>query len=224
MKPGRFPGGLKPGRLLKAAGIEFMDTMQTAAPFSLACPRCSRPIESPAPERGADRSCPACGAGLRVDTYPALFRYPDPGARAAAAILENETSCFYHAGKRAVVPCDVCGRFLCALCDIHLDGRHLCPACMEAGAESKQIGNLENQRILYDKIAMYLALIPFTVVFWFAAFITAPAALFVVIRYWKEPNSLVSGSRVRKVVAFLLALIQVAGCAVLIYNLFKVQG
>jgi len=200
-----------------------MATMQTTAP-GLACPKCSQPLSFASPARGAERSCSDCGSQLRADVYPALFRDSGRGVRAMTSVLEEETRCFYHTGKRAVVPCDFCGRFLCALCDIHFDERHLCPACMQTGAESKQLGNLENQRMLYDKIAMYLALIPFTLVFWFAAFVTAPAAIFVVLRYWKEPNSLIAGSRVRNIVALLLAGIQVVGIGVLIYNIVQNQG
>jgi len=197
---------------------------QTTTHPSLECPKCSQPIRRLSPEREQDLPCSACKADLQVDTFPALFRGAALGARATAAILEDETHCFYHAGRRAVVPCDACGRFLCALCDIHLDDRHLCPTCMEAGIGSGQIREMENSRVLYDKIAIYLALIPFTIIFWFAAFITAPATIFVVIRFWKEPNSLVSGSRIRNVVAFMLAGIQVFGCVFIIYNILQNQA
>jgi len=139
----------------------------------LACPVCDTPLKPGATGQVVDITCPSCGAGIQAAVFPALFR-----PRAAA----GETRCFYHKDKKAVVPCSVCGRFLCALCDIHMHGRHLCPACMTSCKQGRD--NLENHRLLYDKIALYLSIIPFTIFLWFMAIITAPAAIFVVIRYW----------------------------------------
>ena len=46
--------------------------------------------------------------------------------------------------------------------------------------------------------------------FWFTVF-TAPAAIFVALRYWKAPSSLLQRSKIRFVVALLIAGLQVAG-------------
>jgi hypothetical protein len=83
-----------------------------------------------------------------------------------------------------VVPCDACGRFLCALCDCELKGRHLCPSCLESGQKKQTIAGLEDERPLHRRQAFALSVIPIL--------ITGPIAVFMAIRYWKTPGSLVS--------------------------------
>ena len=105
--------------------------------------------------------------------------------------------------KKAAVACDACGRFLCALCDCELNGRHYCPVCLEAGKRSENIRGLEEERFLYDRQAFVLAILP--------VFITGLAALYLTLRYWKAPGSLVSPSRWRMPAALTLGILQVLG-------------
>jgi len=131
--------------------------------------------------------------------------------------MADESSCFYHPQKKAVRPCDGCGRFLCALCNCELLGQHFCPASLEAGKSKKKIQKLENQRTRYDSIALSLAVLPM-LIFYFTI-ITAPMALFVAIRYWNAPASLVGQNRLRSIAAILLALLQIGGWITLIFFL-----
>jgi hypothetical protein len=108
-----------------------------------------------------------------------------------------------------VLPCDACGRFLCALCDCEHQGRHFCPACLETGRTKGKVKSLENTRIRYDNIALALTLYPL-LIFYFTI-ITAPIALFVAIRYWKSPRGLVQPSSARFVLAIVFATLQLAG-------------
>jgi hypothetical protein len=153
--------------------------------------------------------CPACGIPLQIEVFPALFRKINPGQSGEAILIESESSCFYHPQKKAARPCDSCGRFLCALCDCELNGRHFCPACLEAGKAKGKIKGLDHQRTLYDSIALTLAIAPL-IIFYFTL-ITAPMTLFIAIRHWKSPLGLVRRSRYRFVIAILLALLQIAG-------------
>jgi hypothetical protein len=132
-------------------------------------------------------------------------------------MVEGESSCFYHPQKKAVLPCDGCGRFLCALCDCQLNGQHFCPACLEAGKSKGKIKSLDSQRTLYDSIALSLAIYPL-LIFYFTL-ITAPMVLFVAIRYWKSPASLVHRSKIRFVVAIIFALLQIAGWGILFVSI-----
>ena len=153
--------------------------------------------------------CPACGVPLQVEVFPALFREMGTGRSGEAIMVEGESSCFYHPQKKAVLPCDGCGRFLCALCDCPVDGRHFCPSCLEAGKTRGNIQNLENQRTLYDAIALALAIYPM-IIFYFTI-VTAPLALFVAIRYWKAPQSILRRTKIRFIVAIIISLLQIAG-------------
>jgi hypothetical protein len=137
-------------------------------------------------------------------------------ATAAPALLgaEGEASCFYHSANQAVVACDACGRFLCTLCELDLDGRRLCPNCLERGVSVEKAASLETQRTLYDSLALNLTTWPLLTI-WFPMF-TAPAALYVVIRHWRTPMSILPRTRLRLWIALLLALAQIGGMIALV--------
>ena len=182
------------------------------------CTRCKTPL----PERMLNRAelepCPSCSAPLQVEIFPALFRPVTPGRDGERLMVEGESSCFYHPEKKAALPCEGCGRFLCALCDCELAGRHFCPACLETGKQKGRIKNLENQRTLYGNVALALTLYP--LIFYFFTFITAPVALFVAIRYWNAPRSIVRPTRVYFVAAIFFALVEIAAWTFIIYSMF----
>lgn len=161
--------------------------------------------------------CPACGVLLQAEIFPAFFRKTDPGQKAETIMVEGESGCFYHPQKKAVLPCDGCGRFLCALCDCALDGRHFCPACLESGRTGGKIKSLDNQRTLHDNIALALAIYPMLIIYF--TIITAPMALFVAIRYWKSPQSILRRTKIRYIIAIIIALLQIAGWAALFIGL-----
>ncbi len=158
--------------------------------------------------------CPACNVPLQIEVFPALFRKISAGQSGEAVMVEGESSCFYHPQKKAVLPCDGCGRFLCALCDCALDGKHFCPACLEAGKTKGGIKSLDNQRTLHDGIALSLAIFPM-LIFYFTI-ITAPMALFIAIRYWKTPQSILRRTKIRFVAAIVISILQIGGWAALI--------
>lgn len=154
---------------------------------------------------------------MRVDVFPALFTGFVRGESGETLLVESESSCFYHPKKKAVVPCENCGRFLCALCDVDLNGQHLCPACIETGKKKQKITSLDNHRVLYDSIAVHLAVLP-VIFMWPFTIVTAPIALFVAIRYWKAPLSIIRRTKIRYVAAIIFASLQVAGWTALIIS------
>ncbi len=162
-------------------------------------------------------TCATCGAELEIAAFPALWRPPDAPARAEPLASDSEAACFYHPAKRASVACDGCGRFLCPLCDVEVGGGHFCPACLEAGARPHGVPRLETQRTLWDRIALSVAILP-TLLF-YVTLITAPIAIFLSIRHWRSPRSLVAPSRWRFVVATAVATVQLIGMTALIVGL-----
>ena len=120
----------------------------------------------------------------------------------------GESACFYHEGKKAVTVCESCGRFLCALCDCELNGQHLCPACLETGKKKGSIEQLANSRMLYGRQALMMALLPL--------FLTGLGALYLAIRYWKAPESLVQPRPWMMPTALVFAILQTLGFTILI--------
>jgi hypothetical protein len=179
------------------------------SPLPLLCPRCKAPLTENVFNRVELTPCPGCAAPLQVEIFPALFRRAALGRDGEALMVDGESSCFYHPQKKAVLPCQGCGRFLCALCDCELQGQHFCPACLEVGRKKGKIKSLENERTLYDSIALSLSILPL-LIFYFTV-ITAPMALYVAIRYWNAPRSIVHRTKIRYVLAIFFAAFQILG-------------
>ena len=131
--------------------------------------------------------------------------------------MDKEAGCFYHPGKKAVTPCSACGRFVCALCDVALNGRHLCPACFEKGKSKRKIKSLENHRTCYDTIALMVATVP--LLFYFITLITAPLAIYLTVRHWNTPSGIIPRTRIRFILAFFMAGLQIAGWILFFSNL-----
>lgn len=125
---------------------------------------------------------------------------------------EGESACFYHPEKRAVVPCDQCGRFLCALCNIELDGRHYCPACLETARDKGKIQALERSRTRYDQIVWSLLILPLPLCGVAAPF-TASFAVGFALWHWRSPPSLVANTRLRLSLAVMVGLLELAAAA-----------
>jgi len=182
------------------------------------CPRCNASLLEGVFNQPYFWPCPACGASIQIEIFPALFRPVRAGQEGEAVMIEGESTCFYHPGKKAVIPCEGCGRFLCALCDCELHGQHFCPQCLDVGKTKGKIKKLENRRVLYDSIALSLAVLPVALIFGiYFTFITAPMALFIGIRYWNAPRSIVHHTRIRFIIAIALAALQILGWILLIY-------
>lgn len=189
---------------------------------TIRCTKCHEPLPYWLYNTSELADCPSCEVPLRVDVFPALFKEHETGQLGENIIVETESSCFYHPPKRAVVPCAQCGRFLCALCDVEFNGRHLCPQCIEVGEKKRKMESLETQRVLYDDIALALAIIP--VIFIWPTIITAPMSLFIALRYWKSPLSIIHRTKIRFVIAIVLSGLQITGWIFLFIKLLAKIG
>src|SRR5512140_3781205 len=98
-----------------------------------ACPKCTQALPPDVLNKAGLEPCPYCNTQVQAAVFPAIFKWIQPGEAGARILVEVESSCFYPEQKKAVIPCDNCGRFLCSLCDVELNGRHLCPMCLESG-------------------------------------------------------------------------------------------
>lgn len=188
----------------------------------VSCTKCHSSVSKQLINSTALAACPSCKALLRADVYPALYRSLPEGQSGETLHMDKEAGCFYHPRKKAVIPCSACGRFLCALCDVAFNGDHLCPVCLEKGKTKKKIKNLENHRTCYDSIALLVATVPM-LIYWLTIF-TAPLAIFLTVRYWRAPSSIIPRTRVRFVLAMAIAGLQIIGWILIFSNLITRTG
>jgi uncharacterized paraquat-inducible protein A len=190
----------------------------SATAFS--CPKCKTEFSIEPGTTEVAANCPNCATFVEAYFLPAYFRPLETGAAPSALIDQTEASCFYHPQKQAVRVCDGCGRMICSLCSIELGAEHLCPNCIAAGKKKGKITTLEDRRVRYDSIALSLAV--FSFLFYMLAIVLAPAAIFIAIRYWNSPGSLLGRSRTRLVIAIGVAsfalILWIALVAVLIWS------
>ncbi len=164
------------------------------------CPSCRRPLPESAEALASLQACPGCARPIEVQVFPGLMRTPSVGRPAESITGEGEAACFFHATKKAVVPCDDCGRFLCALCDIELEGRHLCPACLQAGQTRGDLPGLERSRMRWDLVVWGLNLGLLTCI---GAPFIALLNLGITILCWKKPGSRMANQRMSMVLGTL---------------------
>ena len=187
----------------------------------LTCPKCQAPLPETALDVEHLEPCLACNVPLQIEVYPAWFKPMEVGKPGETIIIEGEASCFYHPQKRAAIHCSSCGRFLCALCDVELNGEHLCPACLEAGQKKGKLTELENKRTLWDSAAFSLAVAPLFV--WPLTLLTGPAAIILAIYGWNKPSSILGRTRVRIYLAIIIGLLEIAGWIMVFTVMFKNQ-
>ena len=185
------------------------------------CPHCDRALSPQLRSPGSLRSagtaivCPGCYRDMQVDFFPALFREPaaiDPGQ---LTLAEGDAHCYEHASKKAITLCNACGRFLCALCEVEIDGKVWCPSCLQPDGTEPRVQALESRRTLYDSVALALSTWP-VLLFFYPCLLTAPLALFVAIRHWNRPSSLIPRSKWRMLVAVILSAGELALLAALV--------
>lgn len=181
------------------------------------CTRCAAPLPVWVVKAGDAAMCPSCNASLIVRAFPALLAARPRLNPEDLRIEAGEASCFYHLSKRAAASCAHCGRFVCALCAVDFDGATWCPGCMADAQSGKKHAKLENRRVLWDSVALGAATWPFVILFW-PALPGSLATIFIAIRYWKRPTSLVPRMKWRFMVAILIALAELAFFGFIIFG------
>jgi hypothetical protein len=180
-------------------------------PPSISCMRCRAPLPVVAAGAGAQTMvCSRCALPADVLLFPALYR-PDENRQASTRALSGDATCFNHPERQALSVCETCGRMLCGLCQIDFNTRTLCAACLHREHDAARRGGkgFDAQRFRYDHIAFVVTVI--SPLIWYVSFATAAYALYLTIRHWRTPVSLLPFSRWRFVVASLLAVCILAG-------------
>lgn len=126
----------------------------------ITCLKCGLGIPVPVGDGGGETSCTRCRVHLSYETFPSLFEIRSGGRSGDLLVNSQEASCFFHSDKPAAVVCEKCGRFLCALCDLEVQGKHLCPACFSSDRKTGSLTGLTQFRLSWAGVS-------FTLVFFF---------------------------------------------------------
>ena len=177
-------------------------------PVELACPKCASQLDSPDAGRLTPMRCSSCEAAIEVLVFSALRGLAPQPVAPEPRVDESEGGCFFHPQNRAQLPCEVCGRFLCSLCDLEIQGMHLCPACLESGRHRQSLEILVHKRFIPDRAALVLVICP--LLFYPMLVVTAPVGLYLAIRSFSSSRSLVpAGRRRRAIIASVLAVLEI---------------
>ena len=199
-----------------------MTVAEAPSSRSIRCPRCALGLDLTGFAGGALVDCPACRSRLRAEVYPAFENPPAAVSTSSGEhALDGEAACFFHPEKRAVLACEACGRFVCALCDVPLGTRHLCPTCLGTSKAPELIA----LRWCWANVALLVGIVPLVLSFgmWPVLFLSGPAAMFIALWSWNKPGSLVGGPRhwvaMLGLIGGVLQLGIIAGVAILIWKI-----
>ncbi len=182
--------------------------------LAITCPKCNSTIHAARYNQPAGK-CSGCGSEVQTAAFASLISGPSLAGSGQRLTDSDQAGCYYHPHKTASVPCDNCGRFLCSLCDVDFGGKSLCPVCIDNDSGKNTPGALDTDRFLYDKLAIYLAIIPLLV--------TQIAALFLAIKYIASPISIPPRGRlkVRWILAIVISLGQLWWLGMWIYEMLR---
>ena len=184
----------------------------------LNCPKCNSLLAREYFNTRRQVRCPVCKTDFRSAVYPAMYRPIDGSGSGELLTAHQQASCFFHQRKKAVVACSSCGRFLCALCDLDINGDHICPKCLQSGQTQRKLKDLENKRVCYDTIALSVAIWPMITIW--LTIMSAPIAIYLSIRHWKSPSSIIPRTKVRFVAAIGIASMQIGGWILILGSAF----
>ncbi len=186
-------------------------TMEVIAPI---CSNCKTQVPIEDLNTGKYNHCPGCNTSTKITVFPMLTD-KQQASPSALNTLSGESSCFNHSEKKAVRACSTCGRFLCTLCNLEIDGNNICPDCLSSGKRKKTINVLDNRFTRYDSIMIALVFVPI-LVFPFL-FFTAPGVILFSIWSWRKPVSLFPKNMAKTILAIIFATIEIAGISIFVY-------
>jgi hypothetical protein len=157
---------------------------------------------------------------MRNDLFPAFFHDLEPPKPAELIEAEDQASCFYHEGKQAELACEECGRFICATCEVKMHSRRLCPGCVERLYDEMEWPRLINSVYQWDSLALTVSVLTMLCCQFLGLF-TLPFSIFVTIKYWNTPMSILPRSRWRFLAAIFCSTIATALSIGMIYMIIK---
>lgn len=160
-------------------------SLQSTAYPTCANPKCKAPLDSSIWNRDGHHTCPECSNEVEVLTFPARD-LSDSGngsnSSSARVIDQSESTCYVHQENRAQAVCHECGKFMCSLCEISLEGKSMCPSCLNSARQENPQEHLVKQSPNVVSITGMCAAIgllpPFYLITFIIGIITGPVILY----------------------------------------------
>ena len=187
----------------------------------LACPVCKLAKSVGLSAETEDTKCRGCGREAIGKVFPRAFAPAGPPPVPVASPVPGDSVCFYDPEQKATCLCSQCGVLASDAWSASWGSRKVCLRCLEklrAGGKDK---DFESGRVMWDNICLLLALAPLSPMSYFLVVVTAPAALVLGLRSWNKPRSLAPRSRLRLILALILAGIEVLLMIIGGYMLFE---
>jgi hypothetical protein len=206
------------------------------------CASCQTPLTDKIFHGDTATECGFCGRTIRAFLLPKLYQSASaaPPSLPVEAPAEGESTCFYSPNRKATKVCGHCGVFVSDAWAAQWGSETVCLKCLEQLRSKNVDQRFEASRKLWDNIALGMIVVPFVVAFLllctligypFAFMVlmltlfTAPAAIFIALRYWNAPRSLVPRGRMRLVLALLFGVFLLcawtAGIWAIVYQIMK---
>ena len=179
------------------------------------CIFCNQELPPTALQSATETTCPGCRRHSRVLVFPAIHG-TSPPARDETIPEEGAVVCFYNPNRVATDECFHCGVLMSRPWAAVWGLKTVCLKCLEHLRTQGRDRQFQGTLVLWDTIALRVALLPVTIIFWWAVFVSAPAALFLAIRHWNSPRSMVSPGRWKLGLAATLASLQILVVAALL--------
>ena len=192
------------------------------------CASCQTPLTDKIFHGNSATECGFCARTIRAFLLPKLYQ---TGATALPSLpveapTEGEAACFYNPHRKATKVCGHCGVFVSDSWAAQWGNETVCLKCLEQLRTKNVDQRFEAGRKLWDNIALGLIVVPFVIAFLLLCTVigyvfsimvlmltifTAPAAIFISLRYWNAPRSLVPRGRLRLITALLLSVLLLVG-------------
>jgi len=171
----------------------------------LRCTGCRRAFQRSELDERGEVICPVCSAALRFTVFPRL-----EGAFVAGGggVLpaEGEATCTFHPELRAETVCEECGCFLSRKAAVDWAGHSYCLPCLHHLRENAGGVDFQARTVLPENRALALTWLLLPV-----SFVTAPIALFVLVRRRGNSVRLMKRGPWRWWIAFFSALLVTLG-------------
>lgn len=171
----------------------------TASTTVLVCPRCGEQGLKP-----GDATCPGCSSEIHAWQAPGRnHRGRKPAQLPTPALAgEDDARCRFLPDLKAEVVCDSCGALMSEQAAARWGAKVFCLPCVHRLRESGGGGELVAGAKIYDNLALLLVtlLAPLSL-------LTAPVAIYLLIRYRRAPRGMVPRSAFRWWLALGLSLL-----------------